>query len=76
MERDIELDLQSRHNLETSKEQILDKTLDQPTSIQDIEAPITSNGTPRSKFRMFAILTALFVRWPSCLMLLRGCTKS
>ena len=65
MDRDIELDTQSKHtvpDLSTSSEQILNKT----SSKQDVETPNEINAdtdvTPRSKLRMFAILTALFVR--------------
>lgn len=63
MNSDIELDAQSKQTLppDTSSEQILDK----PTSKQDVDAPINTNGTPRSNLRMFAILTALFVRQSS-----------
>jgi hypothetical protein len=68
MERDIDLDTQSKHttpDLSNSSEQILNKT----SPKQDIETPspidTNTNGKPRSKLRMFAILTALFVRRPT-----------
>lgn len=54
---DIEMDVQSKHNADASSEQILDKTL----SKQDVGLPIASNVKPRSKLRLYAILTALFV---------------
>lgn len=59
MNSDIELDVQSKQTLPlgTSSEQILDKK----TSDQDVDVPVDLDGTPRSNFRMFAILTALFV---------------
>jgi hypothetical protein len=65
MESDIEMDTSSKRttpNLpcpNTSSEQIFDQTAKTP----DAEGLFTSNGKPRSKIRMFAILTALFVRY-------------
>jgi hypothetical protein len=64
MESDIEMDTSSKRTTpalpcpDTSSEQIFDKTAKMP----DAEGLFTSNGKPRSKIRMFAILTALFVR--------------
>jgi len=60
MSFDIEMDAQSKPGLDASSEQILDKTITK----RDIEVPVASTDTPRSKLRMFAILTALFVSRP------------
>lgn len=65
MESDIEMDTSSKRTTpqlpcpNTSSEQIFDKKAKTP----DAEGLFTSNGKPRSKIRMFAILTALFVRY-------------
>ena len=65
MESDIEMDTSSKRTTpplpcpDTSSEQIFDKT----AKVPDAEGLFTSNGKPRSKIRMFAILTALFVRY-------------
>lgn len=65
MGSDIEMDAPSKLTTphlsrpNTSSEQIFDQT----AAKQDVEAPIASNGTQKSKVRMFAILTALFVRF-------------
>ena len=66
MESDIEMDTSSKRTTpplpcpNTSSEQIFAKT----AKVPDAEGLFTSNGKPRSKIRMFAILTALFVRYP------------
>ena len=65
MESEIEMDTSSKRTTpqlpcpNTSSEQIYDKTIKTP----DAEGLFTSNGKPRSKIRMLAILTALFVRY-------------
>lgn len=60
MSIDLEMNALSRKTLplDTSTEQTLDKT----TAEHSVEIPFVANGTPRSNIRMFAILTALFVR--------------
>lgn len=65
MESDIEMDTSSKRTTphlpcpNASSEQIFAKTAKTP----DAEGLFASNGKPRSKVRMFAILTALFVRY-------------
>ncbi|KAJ4343975.1 hypothetical protein N0V95_006491 [Ascochyta clinopodiicola] len=63
MERDIEMESRpsqhepstTRQNADASQEQILDKA----STTQQLEEP--TDGKPRSKLQMFAILTALFL---------------
>lgn len=60
----IELGTQSKQTTPhlPSQNASSDKILDGTPIEQEIEAPINDNVIPRSKLRMFAILTALFVR--------------